>query len=400
MHNIHQQFELQGINFRSEIERAVHLTLNSLNFTPSEQTKIKDLSNISIQSHNTTQIEWIQDNINLLTTQIETNTAAVLDNKDKLVSQEHDLKDILSEIQGNNPTEAVEDLHSQVEKKFKLVQDKVTTMESKIIQMEEMASGRHLELMSAITLMQSSLIHQQQDTANREEERHVGLANKLHLMESAAGNTREHIMRELQDIKHIILPIANRVPPVQSTPLGYRSFPSIPRLSTSPIGAEQANYRGFREPIIQETQENSQGEVPTVPFQTRPNNGHREGSLYDKEKAEITAHNEMMKQLKKDYPRDWPKFSGEGEYNHNDFIDWVDQVKEEFEMPDKLITAKLSLVLTGTAKEWYTEKRKDAGAMPWEHWRTALEDRFGTDAWRNKMEETLLVRQLQSYSTH
>ena len=34
-----------------------------------------------------------------------------------------------------------------------------------------------------------------------------------------------------------------------------------------------------------------------------------------------------QRQLRKDFPatKDWPKFNGEGEYNHHDFVDWVDQ---------------------------------------------------------------------------
>ena len=100
----------------------------------------------------------------------------------------------------------------------------------------------------------------------------------------------------------------------------------------------------------------------------------------------------MLKQLRKDFTnvKDWPRFNGEGEYNHYDFIDWVAQTIEEQGMPDKLVTSKLSIVLTGIAREWYIEKRKETGPMPWSGWKSALEARFGTDQWRNNMEETFL----------
>ena len=67
-----------------------------------------------------------------------------------------------------------------------------------------------------------------------------------------------------------------------------------------------------------------------------------------------------QRHLRKDFPatKDWPTFRGEGEYNHQDFIDWVDQTVLAFKMPDILVTSKLSIVLTGIAREWYIENRK------------------------------------------
>ncbi|KAI8452339.1 hypothetical protein BY996DRAFT_6455043 [Phakopsora pachyrhizi] len=41
---------------------------------------------------------------------------------------------------------------------------------------------------------------------------------------------------------------------------------------------------------------------------------------------------------------DWPKFSGKGEYDHQEFIDWLDNTKYEFNMADRYITTKLPLV--------------------------------------------------------
>ena len=44
----------------------------------------------------------------------------------------------------------------------------------------------------------------------------------------------------------------------------------------------------------------------------------------------------LLKQLRKDYTslKDWPRFNGEGEYSHNEFIDWVDQTVQEQGMPE------------------------------------------------------------------
>ena len=68
-----------------------------------------------------------------------------------------------------------------------------------------------------------------------------------------------------------------------------------------------------------------------------------------------------QRQLRKYFPatKDWPKFNGEGEYNHRDFIDWVDQKIGALTMPDILVTSKLSIVFTGIAREWYIARRQE-----------------------------------------
>ena len=111
-----------------------------------------------------------------------------------------------------------------------------------------------------------------------------------------------------------------------------------------------------------------------------------------REQSEEWVQAENTRALRKDTPsnKDWPTFSGEGEYNHIEWIDWVDQTVAEFEIPDKLVTAKLSIVLKGLARNWYVEKRKDQGKMSWAEVKEAMKKRFGTNIWRNKMEETYL----------
>ena len=59
-------------------------------------------------------------------------------------------------------------------------------------------------------------------------------------------------------------------------------------------------------------------------------------------------------------------------------------------MPDKLFTAKLRILPTGVAREWYFYQRKETGAMQWAGLGTSIEGRFGTDQPRNNMEETFL----------
>ncbi|MBW0565008.1 hypothetical protein O181_104723 [Austropuccinia psidii MF-1] len=57
----------------------------------------------------------------------------------------------------------------------------------------------------------------------------------------------------------------------------------------------------------------------------------------------------------KDIPKleEWPTFSGEGEYNHIEFIRTIDMLQEDFHIPDEIIVGKLHSMFTRTAKKWY-----------------------------------------------
>ncbi|MBW0581252.1 hypothetical protein O181_120967, partial [Austropuccinia psidii MF-1] len=53
----------------------------------------------------------------------------------------------------------------------------------------------------------------------------------------------------------------------------------------------------------------------------------------------------------KDIPKleEWPTFSGEGEYNHIEFIRTIDMLQEDFHIPDEIIVGKLHSLFTRTA---------------------------------------------------
>ena len=78
-------------------------------------------------------------------------------------------------------------------------------------------------------------------------------------------------------------------------------------------------------------------------------------------------------------------FSGEGEYDHMECIDWVDRLKTDFHTKDALVTSQLNIVLTGLARLWFVELRRE-GFRDWESWKEAMIERFGTEMWRNYMQ--------------
>ncbi|MBW0574289.1 hypothetical protein O181_114004 [Austropuccinia psidii MF-1] len=69
----------------------------------------------------------------------------------------------------------------------------------------------------------------------------------------------------------------------------------------------------------------------------------------------------------KDIPKldEWPKFSGEGEYNHIEFIRTIDMLQEYFHIPEEIIVGKVHSLFTRTAKKWYYKMRQDNGKHDW-----------------------------------
>ncbi|MBW0539255.1 hypothetical protein O181_078970 [Austropuccinia psidii MF-1] len=48
--------------------------------------------------------------------------------------------------------------------------------------------------------------------------------------------------------------------------------------------------------------------------------------------------------------KEWPTFTGEGEYDHMSFFKTIDMLQEDYAIPDKLITAILHSLFEKSAK--------------------------------------------------
>ncbi|MBW0548053.1 hypothetical protein O181_087768 [Austropuccinia psidii MF-1] len=51
--------------------------------------------------------------------------------------------------------------------------------------------------------------------------------------------------------------------------------------------------------------------------------------------------------------KEWPHFSSEGEYDHMEFLRGIDIIKEDFELPERLVTARFSTLFTRSSHRWY-----------------------------------------------
>ncbi|MBW0565582.1 hypothetical protein O181_105297 [Austropuccinia psidii MF-1] len=82
----------------------------------------------------------------------------------------------------------------------------------------------------------------------------------------------------------------------------------------------------------------------------------------------------MAQALLKEVPKlkEWPHFSGEGECDHMEFIGGIDMIKEDFELPDRLVTARFNTLFTRSAHRWYIKSRQAHGHQIWTWWKTQM----------------------------
>ncbi|MBW0589730.1 hypothetical protein O181_129445 [Austropuccinia psidii MF-1] len=75
----------------------------------------------------------------------------------------------------------------------------------------------------------------------------------------------------------------------------------------------------------------------------------------------------MRPALLKEVPKlkEWPYFSGEGVYDHMKFIRGIDMIKEDFELPDRLVTARFNTLFTRSSHRWYIKLRQAHGHQSW-----------------------------------
>jgi hypothetical protein len=68
----------------------------------------------------------------------------------------------------------------------------------------------------------------------------------------------------------------------------------------------------------------------------------------------------MHKLIMKSLPRlnEWPTFSGTGEYDHIEFIDWIDDLQSNTKLSDETILARLGSLFKQVASKWYSARMK------------------------------------------
>ncbi|MBW0486752.1 hypothetical protein O181_026467 [Austropuccinia psidii MF-1] len=73
----------------------------------------------------------------------------------------------------------------------------------------------------------------------------------------------------------------------------------------------------------------------------------------------------------------WRKFSGTGEYDHMELIDYIDVPS----ITDYFITASLNTAFKGHASIWYTEMKEIHGQRNWPWWKSQIIQKYSNGTW-------------------
>ncbi|MBW0588433.1 hypothetical protein O181_128148 [Austropuccinia psidii MF-1] len=130
-----------------------------------------------------------------------------------------------------------------------------------------------------------------------------------------------------------------------------------------------------------------QGQVMESPYQPddiKPDamlmNKARSPSQYQDGDGMSYSEKEALKQLPE--ASSWPKFSGSGEYDHMELIDYIDGLFIDVpSIPDYWITARLNTAFKGHASIWYTEMKEIHGRRNWPWWKSQIIQKYSNGTW-------------------
>ncbi|MBW0505599.1 hypothetical protein O181_045314 [Austropuccinia psidii MF-1] len=84
--------------------------------------------------------------------------------------------------------------------------------------------------------------------------------------------------------------------------------------------------------------------------------------------------------------KEWPTITGEGEYDHMSFMKSIDMLKEDYAIPDELITSRFHSLFEKSATRWYYDIRQKNGKNTWCLWKQEIITKWANDSWRYKIE--------------
>ncbi|MBW0521120.1 hypothetical protein O181_060835 [Austropuccinia psidii MF-1] len=92
------------------------------------------------------------------------------------------------------------------------------------------------------------------------------------------------------------------------------------------------------------------------------------------------SEKEALKQLPE--ASRFPQFTGIGEYNHMELIDYTYGIFTDVPcIPDYWITSRLNTNFKGHASIWYTEMKEIHGRRNWPWWRNQIIQKYRNDTW-------------------
>ncbi|MBW0557838.1 hypothetical protein O181_097553 [Austropuccinia psidii MF-1] len=69
-----------------------------------------------------------------------------------------------------------------------------------------------------------------------------------------------------------------------------------------------------------------------------------------------------------------------------EFIRGIDMIKEDFALPERLVTARINTLFTRSAHRWYIKLRQAQRHQSWTLWKVQINKKWANDASRFKVE--------------
>ncbi|CAH7674675.1 hypothetical protein PPACK8108_LOCUS9597 [Phakopsora pachyrhizi] len=82
---------------------------------------------------------------------------------------------------------------------------------------------------------------------------------------------------------------------------------------------------------------------------------------------------------------DWPKFSGEGEYDHISLVKYIDHMISAYQIPGRVATMRLPRLFECVALDCLVSKSELDNPHDWKAWKVLIKNQFGTRLWKKKM---------------
>ncbi|KAI7938374.1 hypothetical protein MJO28_015294 [Puccinia striiformis f. sp. tritici] len=141
----------------------------------------------------------------------------------------------------------------------------------------------------------------------------------------------------------------------------------------------QSSTPRYNNPFMQDNQIKAatQPAVITTPTVMNSPADNPQSALQPSVYSDVAAINKAMPPIK-----DWLKCSAKGEYDHINFIKYIDHMLRVYEAPDHMILPRLPRRFEGAAAEWFALKSEAVGKQPWSIWRQLIKACFSTRIWK------------------
>ncbi|KAI7944866.1 hypothetical protein MJO28_010561 [Puccinia striiformis f. sp. tritici] len=196
-----------------------------------------------------------------------------------------------------------------------------------------------------------------------------GIMSQLRNMEQNSNDKFNHLQRDIVEIKKEIISVDNRVAKAESNRL------------TSPL--THSSPTPFKTVVETENKNSPSKDLPPHQTQSIKEDDDRGPRLTEKEVGKLLPP-----------LTEWVSFSGEGEYDYIEFIQYCDLILETYWAKEDIVVVRLPRLFRGVAKVWWKTKSAAMGKASWQTWKDLMKAQFNTSTWRSKMKEAFRKEKL------